>query len=523
MKGKKEAGLLKKVSIISLLVMVIAMVIVFGVIGVSAGDKIHNINITEPGSVTNKSPVNFNGTILYINGSIDESIINATLTYGSEKVTIPVNNGEFSYPITLAQGENIIKIEIETEGELLNTSHEVTYNPLQTEEGGEGFAIPDWVIPWVIVALIVVLSFLIFFVITEKTEDELFIYAIIFWIAYAIIIPIVLFIVHRLELGPFEFEGHHMIIAIIAALSLPLLFALVHAHTKGKKEKSKVIEYEPEEREWESKGVYDDYFNIQFEVLDEKDEQPIINAKISVSKSGSDSTQWEGSTNQDGICKCELPHGEYKYKIKPVDPYRLKLGKLSAERSGIITIHLSQKTGDLTVQVKDIETGNSIPGANVSVSGIEKRTDKQGKVLFSGVTIGEKEIKVEEIKGVYSSGKETCEIKEDDTTEVSVSIKSLLHIPIDKESKFSALRNQLQDNYRRVSSYDPCIPFYYKSSVDNLVELIKGIVDTPMLFVGTKNPEETIGHLVDAIDLTSHEIIEVMTSKRNVDVYSAAM
>ena len=216
------------------------------------------------------------------------------------------------------------------------------------------------------------------------------------------------------------------------------------------------------------------------------------------------------------------PHGEYKYKIKPVDPYRPKLGKLSAETKSI-TIHLSQKTGDLTVQVKDIETGNSIPGANVSVSGIEKRTDKQGKVLFSGVTIGEKEIKVEEIKGVYSSGKKTCEINEDDTNEVSVSIKSLLHIPIDKESKFSALRNQLQDNYRRVSSYDPCIPFYYKSSVDNLVELIKGIVDTPMLFVGTKNPEETIGDLVDAIDLASHEIIEVMTSKRNVDVYSAAM
>lgn len=456
---------MKKISTVGLLAVVVAMVIILGVIGVSAGDNNSENKITEPDSVINIS---------------------------SNLITDDISNSNGAKP--------------------LQTPH-----PEKAEETEkEGSAIPDWVIPGAIVALIVVLSFLIFFIIWERTEDELFFYAIIFWIAYAMIIPMVLFIVEKLGFVSFGFTLDHMLIAIIAALLLPVVVALVHDHITGKTGKG----YGQKGRNRNSRGIYD-RFDIEFNLFDKENEQPIKNAKISVTKSGSDSPSYIGPTDPFGECK--LKRGNYTYKIMQDGVYKPESGTFSVEGEKTISISLTKRTGNLVVQVKDSETGNPIRGANVNVSGAAKTTDEQGKALFSGLSIGAKEIMVGEITGVYSSGTLTGVIEEDATTETSVPIKSLLHISTDKRNKLKALGSQLQDNYRRVSTYDPCIPFYYKSSVDNMVNLIEGMVGEPMLFVGAKNPGETIGYLVDAVDLASREITEVMTLKRNVDVYSAAM
>jgi hypothetical protein len=281
-----------------------------------------------------------------------------------------------------------------------------------------------------------------------------------------------------------------------------------------------------------------DYFRpqIQFKVCDKKTNKPMSGAKIEVT--GTNLSEY-GHADPDGLWDYKLKRGEYNCRIVPVKGYKPESGSFSVEDDGSVSvpesgpfsvedertifIPISKRTGNLTVQVKDSRTKNTIRGANVSVGVEEKRTDEEGKARFSDLTIGEKRIFIEEISGVYSSGIETCEIKEDTTTEVSISLTSHLRISSDKMGKLEVLRNQLQDNYRRVSTYDPCIPYYYKSSVDIMVNLVKEIAGKPMLFVDAKNPEETIGLLVDAIDLASQEIIEVMTSKRNVDVYSAAM
>ena len=451
MNRKKKEGILKKISAIGLLAVIIALVIVLGVNSLSAGDNTHKIVITKPGSETNESPS-----------------------------TPPVEEGEDE----------------------------------EKKKEGDGSAILTRVMPWITVGAIVVLSFLIFFVIVRRTEEELFVYTFIIWIAFAIIIPIALFFalpslkIERIEFNPVP----HMIVAIIAAILLPISVFLLYDFIKeGKKERV--------EPSWEKSDFLSapSSFTINFKVFDEKTNQPISDAKISVSKFGTNFVP-------DPFGSYELKRGEYEYKIEPDDEYKPKFKTFSVERSGTIPIPLSRRTGNLTVQVKDTETEKPVQRANVSVSGVEKRTDEQGKALFPSVSIGEKEIKVGEISGVYSSETKMCEIKEDDTTEVSVSIKSLLRIPIDKESKLNALRNQLQDNYRRVSTYDPCIPFYYKSVVDNMVNLVKGMTSKPMLFVDSKNnPGEIMGHLIDAVDLASREIIGVMSSKRNVDDYSAAM
>ncbi len=316
------------------------------------------------------------------------------------------------------------------------------------------------------------------------------------------------------------------IVVAIVVLSFLIFFVI-----KGKRKKEGLKAEDP------SRGS-PDYFRpqIHFNVCDKKTNEPMSGAKIVVT--GSKLSE-EGHADPDGLWDYKLKRGEYKCRIVPVKGYKPESGSFSVEDDGTVSIPesgsfrvdgdrtifipISKRTGNLTVQVKDSRTKNTIRGASVSVGVEEKRTDEQGKARFSDLTIGEKEINIEEISGVYSAGIGTCEIKEDTTIEVSISITSHLRIPSDKGGKLDVLRNQLQDNYRRVSTYDPCIPYYYKSSVDIMVNLVKEIAGKPMLFVDAKNPEETIGLLVDAIDLASREIIEVMTSKRNVDVYSAAM
>jgi hypothetical protein len=364
------------------------------------------------------------------------------------------------------------------------------------------------IMPWAIVVAIVVLSFLIFFVIEKKMG---FI-AEVAWIItglFAVVISFVLFYLGEHSLR-FEFGFIPTIIAILLSLGLSFLYLFIGgSHLSSERSTG----------EW---GGFHDYFSIDFKLFDEKTKQPISDALIVVS-GGDLLDPRKGHTDPSGYWDHPLKRGEYNYSIESVERYKSKSEAFSVESDSTISIPLTKRTGNLVVQVKDSETGNPIQGANVNVSGAAKTTDEQGKALFSGLSIGAKEIIVDEITGVYSSGRITGVIEEDATTETSVSIKSLLQIPTDKRSKLKALGSQLQDNYRRVSTYDPCIPFYYKSSVDNMVNLIEGMVDEPMLFVGAKNPGDTIGYLVDAVDLASREITEVMTSKRNVDVYSAAM
>jgi hypothetical protein len=366
------------------------------------------------------------------------------------------------------------------------------------------FAIPTWLMPWIlwaVVVAIIAVSFLIFFRL-EKTKIK-FPYDLIIWLGYCIIVPLILFCLKIFGFSIFLF-------ALVIAISLPILFAIIRDIIIEKKEAPL--------------AGFGNYFKISFEVFDKGSKLPIRNVKISVSKFGSNVSTFDGPTDPFGSYECKLERGKYEYKIEPLGEYKPKSGSFSVERDESIPIPLSKRTGSLTVQVKEIETGNPVQKAKVSVNRMEKTTDEQGKAFFADVPIGVKEIKVDETKGVYSSGTTQCEIKEDAANEVSISLKSLLRIPLDKESKLHALRNNLQDNYRRVSTYDPCIPFYYKSIVDNVVNLIIATVSKPMLFVGSKNnPNEIIGHLIDVIDLASHEVIGVMTSKRNVDVYSAAM
>jgi hypothetical protein len=513
---REKEGILKKVTAITPLAVIIALVIVLGVnsVNVVVGApeiNISEIKITEPsdGFETNESSLCIRGIV---NGTIDNiSIENATLIHNASnyynKSNITISEGRFESKVNLVEGINTFKVMIETNE---SSSVNVTFSPPSR------FAAILTFMPWIIIGVIVFISFLMFFGIVERAEKQIWHYIFIIWIAVAIILPIGLFFVLSLiPFEKFEFVRNHVIVTIVASISLPLLVRIVPSIVQYFIKKGEKKRKEPS---WEEETSY----SIKFKVFDEKSKHSISDAKVLVTKSGD--LFRKGSTNQAGIYECDLKPGKYAYEIEAYGAYKPKSGSLLVERSGDVPVPLSKRAGNLTVQVKDLETGTPVQGVNVSVSGEEKTTAEQGKASFTDVPIGVKEIKVEETKDVYSSETKICEIREGTTTEVSISIKSLLRIPIDKESKLNVLRNQLQDNYRRVSTYDTCIPFYYKGIVDNMVNLVKGMVDKPMLFVGSKNnPGETVGHLVDVIDLASHEVIGVMTSKRNVDVYSAAM
>jgi hypothetical protein len=106
------------------------------------------------------------------------------------------------------------------------------------------------------------------------------------------------------------------------------------------------------------------------------------------------------------------------------------------------------------------------------------------------------------------------------TSVATILLSSIVRPDQEQDAKLRSIRQAFDDRYREVSSYDRCIPGFYRSVAQRLIEYVRGI--TAIHFVCGKNtPKEVMDQLIPVIELVCSELSEIMVSKRNIDLYAA--
>ena len=140
-----------------------------------------------------------------------------------------------------------------------------------------------------------------------------------------------------------------------------------------------------------------------------------------------------GASNADGqVIFKEISPGTYNYSILEVpEGYDFEeiLDSVSLKEEDNQSLELSvykqPEQGNVKAIVTD-DTGRTIPGVTVKLSGKEMKTDKKGEVAFEAVNVGQVTVEIVNVPAGYTLNKasQTLNIENKKTKEVNLSIKT---------------------------------------------------------------------------------------------------
>lgn len=192
----------------------------------------------------------------------------------------------------------------------------------------------------------------------------------------------------------------------------------------------------------------------------------------------------------------------------------------------------------LKALVLDAMSKTPIPDVIVHAGHETRKTDGSGEVTFALKRGDPYTVHTSGVPNLYASastdGGDTNDIGNTggstDTSVASASasatsvatilLSSIVRPDQGQDAKLRSIRQAFDERYREVSSYDRCIPEFYRSVAQRLIEYVRGI--TAIHFVRGKNtPKEVMDRLIPVIALVCSELSEIMVSKRNIDLYAA--
>ena len=185
-------------------------------------------------------------------------------------------------------------------------------------------------------------------------------------------------------------------------------------------------------------------------VRDKDTDELIPGAKVEVYDEAGNKVG-EGITDENGNLIVEdLPIGDYTIKVTEVpDGYNKpddKTASVEEEKLTDVIIEVEKKKGDLDILVKDKDTEEPIPGAEVVIKDkdgnivAEGITDENGNLIVEDLPIGDYTVEVKDVPDGYNKPDDKdVTVKEDETTEVIIVVekqKGDLEILIqDKDTK----------------------------------------------------------------------------------------
>ena len=172
------------------------------------------------------------------------------------------------------------------------------------------------------------------------------------------------------------------------------------------------------------------------------------------------------------------------------------------------------KTVQLRVNVLDSTSKTPIPGVIVHAGSKTLKTDDAGEAIFTLSRGEEHTINTSGIPNLYDGA--TASVKGDVAT---ILLPSIVRPDQEQDARLRSIRQTFENRYREVSGYDRCIPGFYRSVVQRLIDYARGI--TAIHFIhGKTRPKEIIDPLISVIEVVCTKLSEIMVSKRNIDLYA---
>jgi len=261
-------------------------------------------------------------------------------------------------------------------------------------------------------------------------------------------------------------------------------------------------------------------------VLDQDTGEPIPDADVTVSVDGGQGT---GQTNKRGQWGETLPVSASAFEVQ-VDHEQYE----SASWSTTDTARGVSKTLELRPLVGSVHAtvtldGRGVPEIPVTVESQRtadsetKATTKDGSVTLSELPVGRYTIKpsLEEYSSQFSAEQASVTVRDGETARTKITVAFDYQLTSAATDQVRSLRSRA-DDIGAVSRRDGAIPAYYASVIESIADTAAEVPNSgyPLLVAGV-SPDEVVDAVLDAGEVAAETISDVMTSKRNVDLFSA--
>jgi hypothetical protein len=145
-------------------------------------------------------------------------------------------------------------------------------------------------------------------------------------------------------------------------------------------------------------------------------------------------------------------------------------------------------------------------------------TDENGEAVLEDIQFGEHTVTVE--KESYQPGQEARVVGEGKNI-VEIALIPKVSVTSKTEETLKGITHKLSREYESVSNYDTCLPNYYKSIGERIVEFLKTLSYSPE-FIKAENREELLDSFVEAGSVTCSGLQDVISDWRNVKLYQVA-
>ncbi len=171
----------------------------------------------------------------------------------------------------------------------------------------------------------------------------------------------------------------------------------------------------------------------------------------------------------------------------------------------------------MKVRVLDSASRTPIPGAAVQTGSATQKTDASGETMFTLDRGGQRTVSVSGIPNLYEG--RTVPVDGDTAT---ILLSSAVRPDQEQDARLRFVREAFENRYREVSGYDRCIPNFYRSVAQRLIECVRGM--TAIHFIrGKAGPKEVTDQMISVIESVCTELSEIMVSKRNIDLYARSI
>ncbi len=168
----------------------------------------------------------------------------------------------------------------------------------------------------------------------------------------------------------------------------------------------------------------------------------------------------------------------------------------------------------MKVKVLDSASRMPVPGAAVQTGSATQKTDALGETMFTLDRGGQRTVSVSGIPNLYEG--RTASVDGDNAT---ILLSSTVRPDQEQDARLRSVREAFENRYREVSGYDRCIPNFYRSVAQRLIEYVRGM--TAIHFIrGKAGPKEVTDQMISVIESVCTELSEIMVSKRNIDLYA---
>jgi len=261
-------------------------------------------------------------------------------------------------------------------------------------------------------------------------------------------------------------------------------------------------------------------------VLDRETGEPIPDADVTVSV---DEDRGTGRTNERGRWSETLPVSASAFEVQ-VDHEQYESASWSTTdvTSGVSkTLELRPLVGSVHATVT--LDGKGVPEIPVTVESQRtansetEATTEDGSVTLSELPVGRYTIKpsLEEYPSQFSAEQASVTVRDGETARTKIAVAFDYQLTSAATDRVRTLRSRA-DDIGTVSRRDGAIPAYYASVVESIADTATAVPDSgyPLLVAGA-SPEAVVDAVLDAGEVAAETIGDVMTSKRNVDLFSA--